>query len=469
MPTPARVYQLKITLKDSTPPIWRRVLVPENVTLFELHEIIQRVMGWQDYHLHQFTIAGQLYGNPEDDEFGDLNIENEKRYRLNQFGFREKSKFSYEYDFGDSWEHTLLVEKILPAEKGGRYPVCTAGKRACPPEDCGGICGYEEFLETIANPEDEEHDETLEWVGGDFDPEEFDLDEVNAALQAIKPARGRRKAQMEPALEGKSDDFMSSADEQEKIEDLVKWVQSLSREQVAGFENLPLRRDVITFLDYLSNNRVLGTQSTGNLPLKAVHEISARFTHPPKLEETVGEHVYKVRSEDDVRSLLFVHQLAFQSRLVTGGQAKTWKTTDEGQQFPLLPPPVQVFFLLVHWWVQIDWTIAFPVSGLANGLPGRFKPEALASLRGLSVGESMPFEIFADRLIEQSGLTWPSKDQTNAHSTMQFVVKRTVIDIMETFGVLECEYVTDRSRGYELTRLVSICLTLNGKGLLGLV
>ena len=189
MSTPKTVYQLKVTLDDSKPPIWRRILTPEDVTLADLHEIIQRAMGWGNYHLHTFNIGGKVYGDPEDDEFGDFGTVNEKRYRLNQLGLREKTKFSYEYDFGDSWEHTILLEKILPAEKGGHYPVCIKGKRACPPEDVGGVWGYDDFLEAIANPNHPERKEMLEWIGGDFDPEEFDLDDVNRSLQHFQPAR----------------------------------------------------------------------------------------------------------------------------------------------------------------------------------------------------------------------------------------------------------------------------------------
>ncbi len=176
MPGEKIVYQLKVTIKDSKPPIWRRVLVPGNVTLYDLHEILQVVMGWENYHLHMFTIAGEIYGDPEDDETGDLGTENETRYRLDQLGLLEKARFSYEYDFGDSWEHAILVEKILPAEKGVHYPVCVTGKRACPPEDVGGVWGYEEFLQAIADPENEEHEEYMGWIGPEFDPEEFDLD-----------------------------------------------------------------------------------------------------------------------------------------------------------------------------------------------------------------------------------------------------------------------------------------------------
>ncbi len=474
MSTPKTIYQLKVTLDDSKPPIWRRILAPEDVTLADLHEIIQRAMGWENYHLHMFTIAGQIYGDPEDDETGEIGSVNEKRYRLNQLGLREKAKFSYEYDFGDGWEHTLIVEKILPAETGVHYPICVTGKRACPPEDVGGIWGYVDFLETIANPNHKEHDEMLEWIGGDFDPEEVDLDEVNQSLQHFKPARGRRKSQPEPEPEleddFESDFYMPSAEEQQATQEaLIAWVQNLTPEQNQVFESLPLRRDILTFLDYLSHNRVVGTQSTGNLPLKAVREIYAKFVNPPGLEETVGGHVYKVRSEDDVWPLMFVHHLAFFSGMVTGGQARIWKVTAEGQIFPQLPAPVQIFLMFVHWWALIDWTIAFPVSGLADGLPGSFKPVAFVCLQELPVGENAPFEPFADRVIAQSGLTWPSINQANAHSIMQAVVKRTVVDIMETFGVLKCEHAIDNSKGYKLKKLAHIRLTPIGKGLLDLM
>ncbi len=189
MSTPKTVYQLKITIDNIRPPIWRRILVPADVILADLHEIIQRAMGWENYHLHMFTIAGQVYGDPEDDETGHIGTVNEKRYRLNQLGLREKAKCSYEYDFGDGWEHTILLEKILPADPSVRYPVCLTGKRACPLEDVGGAWGYEEFLEILADPKHEEHNHYVQWSGSDFDPEVFDLDEVNQSLQHFKPAR----------------------------------------------------------------------------------------------------------------------------------------------------------------------------------------------------------------------------------------------------------------------------------------
>ena len=163
--------------------------MPENITLHQLHETLQIAMGWTNSHLHMFTIDNEIYGDPADDETGGLDTKNETRYRLNQLNLREKAKFSYAYDFGDGWEHTIQVEKILPADPSARYPVCITGKRACPPEDVGGIWGYEDILNALADPNHAAYEETIEWIGDDFDSEAFDLEVVNESLQAIKPAR----------------------------------------------------------------------------------------------------------------------------------------------------------------------------------------------------------------------------------------------------------------------------------------
>jgi hypothetical protein len=171
------VYQFKVTLRDSKPPIWRRIQVRGDTTLYKLHQALQVVMGWRDCHLHQFIIHGTCYGTP-DPEF-DFEVKNEKRVKLNRVLSGAKEKFVYEYDFGDSWEHVILLEKTLPLDQEVTYPVCLAGKCACPPEDCGGVWGYYDFLKVIQDPKHAEHAEMLEWVGGTFDPKAFDIDEVN--------------------------------------------------------------------------------------------------------------------------------------------------------------------------------------------------------------------------------------------------------------------------------------------------
>jgi hypothetical protein len=174
------IYQIKITLRYIAPPVWRRIEVPADIKLGKLHRMLQAVMGWTDSHLHAFRIGRLSYGVP-DPEFPD-DMKNERTMRLDNIA-ATGDMIIYEYDFGDGWEHELKIEKVLTPEPDMRYPRCTAGKRACPPEDCGGPPGYEHLLEVLRDPKHEEHEEMREWIGRDFDPEEFDLAEVNEMLK----------------------------------------------------------------------------------------------------------------------------------------------------------------------------------------------------------------------------------------------------------------------------------------------
>jgi hypothetical protein len=180
------IYQFRVTLKDSDPPIWRRIQVPD-CTLGQLHEILQVVMGWEESHLHQFIIRGAYYG-PQDPDHTDWDMEthDEEELPISQIvKMGRKTRFTYEYDFGDSWQHEIVLEKTLEPEPDVGYPRCVEGERACPPEDCGGVWGYAEFLEAIADPKHESHEDMLEWIGGKFDPEKFDLDAVNRELRGL--------------------------------------------------------------------------------------------------------------------------------------------------------------------------------------------------------------------------------------------------------------------------------------------
>ncbi|MDP1787625.1 plasmid pRiA4b ORF-3 family protein [Nitrosomonas sp.] len=179
------IYQLKITLKGFRPPIWRRFLVASTVSLEDVHDILQIVMGWTDSHMHKFSKGSDRYGVPDADFPSD--ILDEAKYRLDQVLKNEKDKLNYTYDFGDGWEHEVVLEKILPFETGVALPACLKGRGACPPEDIGGVVGYAMFLDAILDPEHPEHESMLEWIAEDidgvFDPEYFDLAEVNHLLQ----------------------------------------------------------------------------------------------------------------------------------------------------------------------------------------------------------------------------------------------------------------------------------------------
>jgi hypothetical protein len=182
MPKPAtskNILSLKVTLRDTKPPIWRRLLVPDTLTLAELHEAIQAAMGWENYHLHAFDIGGQQYGDPEFLE----DAADEERMRLAALVKSGINRFLYTYDFGDNWEHMILIEKRAPPQDGNPLPRCVAGHLACPPEDCGGTWGYEELVQILADPSHPDHADRKEWAGN-FRPDEFDIATANTALAA---------------------------------------------------------------------------------------------------------------------------------------------------------------------------------------------------------------------------------------------------------------------------------------------
>lgn len=185
MPTPPAqsVFRVRITLDDVVPTVWRRVLVPGAVRLAKLHHIFQAAMGWTDSHLHAFTIGDQLYGMHFDD-YPEEEIDENEVTVLQAVG--EHRRFSYEYDFGDSWEHTVVVEEVTRTSRGLKFAVCVDGRNACPPEDCGGAGGYAYLLEVLADPDHEDHDRLVQWVGGPFDPTWFDLVAANVALQQLR-------------------------------------------------------------------------------------------------------------------------------------------------------------------------------------------------------------------------------------------------------------------------------------------
>ena len=188
---PSSIHQLKITLERSKPPIWRRVQVSSGINLRKLHDVIQVAMGWSNEHLYCFEQGRVSYGETDNDPFP-FPIFGEPMRSAIQTPLRKVapavgSKLVYEYDFGDSWRHRIEVEKSLPPEAGVTYPRCLTGRRACPPEDVGGVWGYKYFLEALRDPAHPEHERYAEWGLEDFDAAAFDLDSVNAELGSLGP------------------------------------------------------------------------------------------------------------------------------------------------------------------------------------------------------------------------------------------------------------------------------------------
>jgi hypothetical protein len=180
-------FQIKITLRGSKPPIWRRVVVPVEIRLNQLHDVIQAVMGWYDGHLHAFEIAGEEFQGRGTDGYWDEDSGalDEANYRLGDLVSGAKDKFSYVYDFGDDWNHTLAIEKVIPASDHPPTMTCLAGKNRGPLEDSGGLWGYYDKLRIMADPNDPQHEEVAEWMDL-IDPTEFDLEEVNKRLEKLK-------------------------------------------------------------------------------------------------------------------------------------------------------------------------------------------------------------------------------------------------------------------------------------------
>jgi hypothetical protein len=178
------MYQIKATLNGIKPPVWRRLLVPGSYSLKDVHDVLQIAFNWTNSHLHQFVVKKKHYGLPYDD-FGE-DIANEKRFRLDDVLKAPRDSMVYEYDFGDGWEHKIVLEKVHNNPGGHLTPLCMDGARACPPDDCGGPWGYDSLLNILSNPAHPEHQDMLEWAGGLIDPEHFDIAEINSILSKMK-------------------------------------------------------------------------------------------------------------------------------------------------------------------------------------------------------------------------------------------------------------------------------------------
>ncbi len=181
------IFQLKITLREIEPLIFRILQIKANANIGKLHDYLQGAMGWKDCHLHEFRIKEKRYRAFEQiyEEIDEPDMYDERKHRLNKL-VDEGDSFQYVYDFGDCWEHDILVEKILPQKEDVYYPVCIYGERACPPEDSGGPGGYEELLRVLADPTHEEHKHYSDWAGEDFNPEVFDIERANYIMDNIK-------------------------------------------------------------------------------------------------------------------------------------------------------------------------------------------------------------------------------------------------------------------------------------------
>jgi hypothetical protein len=230
-------------------------------------------------------------------------------------------------------------------------------------------------------------------------------------------------------------------------------------------EALPLQRDMVTLLTFVRDNKVVGTQSTGNMPLKAVRDVTARFVNPPELETTIGDHTYKLRSEADLWPLYFLHILAEVGDLLAIAPARRWRLTRRGEEFLDADPLLQVSFLLTVWWYEVNWLVAYPVAGMGDDLPPDFNLVTLARLRSLPVETRISFEEFAGGLIEETGLTWTVSGDF-VTGLLRASIARMVIYILRAFGAVECEHRDEPLGKSTIKELDAFEITPFGRALL---
>jgi hypothetical protein len=181
-------FQIKITLKNIKPPIWRRVLVAPEITLNKLHDVLQIAMGWTNSHLHQFETPDGYFADPA---FGMEETQSSRKATLRSVLCEPKSSIRYEYDFGDGWDHQIVLEKLVELDRPV-FALCLGGARSSPPEDCGGPWGYANLLEILQDPKHPEYESMIEWLGSEFEPESFDVEAINKQLTRLAPRQPKK-------------------------------------------------------------------------------------------------------------------------------------------------------------------------------------------------------------------------------------------------------------------------------------
>lgn len=264
-----QLYQFKVILRGISPQIWRRIQVWEDYTLDQLHRVLQVVMGWENYHLYEFRIAGSMYRDPHPEN--EPEILNAKKTRLRNVLPVVGTEFEYVYDFGDFWQHELVLEGILPPSPDTLYPRCVAGERSCPPEDVGGAGGYEDYLQAMADPSHEQHDDMMAWRGP-FDPEAFSSEKANKLLEKkFRPVRKRAVPDPnapKPALSPQAEKLLQAILARDEFPDK-------KRSRIKPDEKVPLElngreRELIlehTFADDELTNRLRVVPKKGQRPI----------------------------------------------------------------------------------------------------------------------------------------------------------------------------------------------------------
>jgi len=447
----SNLLQIKISIKNIQPSIWRRIFVSDKITLLDLHSVIQAVFSWQDYHLHEFKINHISFGDPANDDFGDHPLLNEAEYGLSSLGLTKGARFTYIYDFGDNWEHSLVIEEVIPIEKGTKQLRCIDGKRACPPEDVGGIYGYAEFLNILKNPQHDEYKSTLDWVGGTFNPNDFNLSAANERLDLFIKKKSEWYPRPEYSLEGQfgwSDSQIG----------LNKFLNQITAEDKVTITQLPLRRDVVSLVTYIKEHKIKGTNSTGNFPRNAVQDIASLLAVPPVLKHEFRDLTIEFRYERDVRPVYTVHLLAYLAGLIEGSKGHSWSLTSEGKNFLISSSSEHFFILFITWWFKGDWS-DFPVSfQIKDGFEIQFLDVVHSTLMELSPRESTDYSTFVLRMMELTGLKFSTHDFDSGLSRLKSDFEFAIVEPLESFAVL----TTERKKNHDMfdyAELSTISLT----------
>jgi hypothetical protein len=428
-----KTVDFKISLKYIEPLIWRRIRMSSTASLLDLHYVIQHSFGWTNSHLFIFKIGSMEFVFPphwEEDaiifQSAELAILDELIPKVISTG----KKFSYVYDMGDNWQHEILIEGIMETNKPLRGAVCLAGARACPPEDVGSLPGYFQLLEDLQHPKSERFGHAQSWLGYIYDPEAFDLGEVNLFLQDYF-----KSTQL-------SDDSLWCKDlplHHPSIDFVSGWLYQLSPEDRDYAQNLAFRKDVIHLLTYVRDHKVKGTKATGNFPLKDIRAIVEGFVNPVVLDQRIGDMVYKLRTEDEVFELLFMHKFLNTGGLILGGENMVWGLTCLGEKFLESKPEEQAWFLTKVWFYQFNWEFCYPFYDIELDTDiFRFQRPLLKLLESYPTGK--PVKI--DRLVMDLDRTMPgwisfnrisnSVQQTKRHFILAIVIKP-----FEKFGLID--------------------------------
>lgn len=231
-------------------------------------------------------------------------------------------------------------------------------------------------------------------------------------------------------------------------------------------EEISVRQDMATLLTFVNENKVVGTQNTGNMPLKMVREVTAKFVNPPVLDEKIGERIYRLRSEENVWPLYFLHIIAKVGALLEIAPARSWRLTQDGERFLNIDSLQQISFLMTVWWYEVNWIVAYPFSGMGENLPQFFNTHALEALLSLRQSADIQIDEFAGNLIEKSGLVWGAPESDFADRFLQSSIERMIINILKKFGAVECEYRDEPLGKRTISKLDTFKIVPFGRALL---